>query len=55
LREPGDSKMSCTAYDAEQGKEMEPMESPRFVRISLAAAMTLIEPETHMRNEHEQV
>ena len=51
MREPGDSKMSCTAYDVEQGKEMEPMESPQFVRISLAAAMTLgFQPGLFYRN-----
>ena len=51
MREPGDSKMSCTAYDAEQGKEMEATESPQFVRISLAAAMTLgFQPGLFYRN-----
>lgn len=51
MREPGDSQMSCTANDAGQGKEMEPMESPRFVRISLAAAMTLgFQPGLFYRN-----
>lgn len=41
MREPGEKKVMATAFDAEQGNEMEPMESPQFVRISLAAAMTL--------------
>ena len=51
MKVPGDSKIICVGPDAAPKPETEPMESPHFVRISLAAAMTLgFQPGLFYRN-----